>query len=93
MEEKMLHKRIDIEINGNNTENCHPQLATYILDNYPSIDENRLRPAILICPGGGYEHTSDREAEAIAIQMMQWGSMPLYFTILVRQPLFFQGSS
>ncbi len=82
MEEKMLHKRIDIEINGNNTENCHPQLATYILDNYPSIDENRLRPAILICPGGGYEHTSDREAEAIAIQMNAMGfhAFVLYYT-------------
>ena len=60
----------NIDIKGNFGENA--QLVTYILDNSPEIDENRERPAILICPGGGYEMTSDREAEAIAIQMLSW---------------------
>ncbi len=61
----------NIDIKGNFGENA--QLVTYILDNSPEIDENRERPAILICPGGGYEMTSDREAEAIAIQMLSLG--------------------
>ena len=30
-------------------------------------DEKRLRPAVLILPGGGYEHVSDRELEPVAL--------------------------
>src|SRR5699024_2025278 len=33
----------------------------------------RKRPAVIICPGGGYEFTSDREAEPIALKMMNMG--------------------
>lgn len=80
----MLHERIELVIDGKNKngDGCHPVLATYVLDNYPSIDENRVRPAVLICPGGGYEHTSDREAEAIAVQMNAMGfqAFILYYT-------------
>ena len=28
--------------------------------------KNRMRPAIIICPGGGYEWLSEREAEPVA---------------------------
>ena len=38
------------------------RLCTYILDDSDSIAIEK-RPMMLICPGGGYEHTSDREAE------------------------------
>ena len=31
------------------------------------------RPAVIICPGGGYGFTSDREAEPIAMQVMAMG--------------------
>ena len=31
------------------------------------------KPLILLCPGGGYEMTSDREAEALALQFMAMG--------------------
>ncbi|MBO5278991.1 MAG: alpha/beta hydrolase [Lachnospiraceae bacterium] len=78
----MLQERIEVVVDGNNTENCHPYLNTYVLDNYPTINADRVRPAVLICPGGGYEHTSDREAEAIAIQMNAMGfqAFVLYYT-------------
>lgn len=49
------------------------KIYTYILDNYQEIDINRTRPLVLICPGGGYETTSDREAEAVAIQYLARG--------------------
>ena len=49
------------------------RLYTYILDNYEEIDSSRTRPLVLICPGGGYEFTSDREAEAVAIQYIARG--------------------
>ena len=37
----------------------------YCLDNSSEIDPNRKRPSVLVIPGGGYEMTSDREAEPI----------------------------
>lgn len=40
------------------------RLCTYILDDSDSIAIEK-RPMMLICPGGGYEHTSDREAEPL----------------------------
>lgn len=49
------------------------KLYTYILDNFEEIDSNRTRPLVLICPGGGYEFTSDREAEAVAVQYIARG--------------------
>ncbi|ABW02043.1 alpha/beta hydrolase [Caldivirga maquilingensis] len=40
-------------------------LTSYILDTSPEISWGR-RPAIIICPGGGFVRTSDREAEPVA---------------------------
>ena len=34
---------------------------------------NEKRPVILMCPGGGYEMTSDREAEPMAMQFLAMG--------------------
>ena len=30
-------------------------LTTYAIDNSEEMEQDRLRPAIIICPGGGYE--------------------------------------
>lgn len=38
-------------------------LTIYLSDNTPEIDAARRHPMVLICPGGGYTMTSDREAE------------------------------
>lgn len=48
-------------------------LYTYFLDNTEEIDRNRTRPVILLCPGGGYAKTSDREGEAVAMQFLAAG--------------------
>ncbi len=48
------------------------KLCTYILDIGDGIGW-RKRPLILICPGGGYEITSDREAEPLAMQFLAMG--------------------
>ncbi len=48
-------------------------LTCYLLDNYKEFDENRLRPAIILCPGGGYSFRSAREAEPLAIKMLSLG--------------------
>lgn len=60
----MLHQIIEID-----SRECEKaQLYTYFLDNYQEIDLARKRPVVIICPGGAYGYTSEREAEAIAIQ-------------------------
>lgn len=48
-------------------------LTSYIIDNSPEIDEDRTRPAIVICPGGGFNIVSAREGEPIALQMLARG--------------------
>ncbi len=45
----------------------------YLLDNSPEIEANRKRPAMIICPGGGYLLTSDREAEPVAMFFLNQG--------------------
>lgn len=45
----------------------------YVMDTIPEIDPNRRRPAIIICPGGGYHRLSPRESEPVAIQMLALG--------------------
>ena len=43
-----------------------PTLTTYVLDD--PMEQNTKRPAVLVCPGGGYSFCSPREAEPIAMQ-------------------------
>lgn len=42
-------------------------LEGYILDCEISLGQNTARPAIVVCPGGGYVYCSPREAEPIAL--------------------------
>lgn len=49
------------------------QLYGYVLDNFPEITMERTRPAVLILPGGGYEMSTDREAEPIALKFVGEG--------------------
>ena len=57
----MIHEKIEIQLKDSE---FTANLFTYFLDNSPEIDPERRRPVVLICPGGGYAMTSDREAEA-----------------------------
>ena len=54
-------------------------LETFLLDITPKflIQE---RPLIVVCPGGGYRFTSDREAEIVAMQFNAMG----YHTAVLR---------
>lgn len=49
------------------------KLHAYLVDNTPQIDPNRVRPAVLILPGGGFTKTTDRESEPIAVRMLSFG--------------------
>jgi acetyl esterase/lipase len=55
------------------TEGFEPTLTAYCPGNSPEIDLKRKRASILICPGGGYEFTSDREAEPVALKFLSLG--------------------
>ena len=48
----------------------HPEatLEGYILDCELTLGQNRNRPAIVVCPGGGYLYCSPREAEPVALR-------------------------
>ena len=48
-------------------------LSAYIPDVYEEINIKRKRPAVIICPGGGYIFRSRREAEPIALRLMAGG--------------------
>lgn len=48
-------------------------LTGYRLDDSPEFQQGLARPAVLICPGGGYLRTSDREAEPVALRFAAQG--------------------
>lgn len=48
-------------------------LQCYIQDTDEAISPRRLRPAILVIPGGGYCHVSPREAEPVALRFLAKG--------------------
>lgn len=50
-----------------------PTLTAYIINDDSCFDGVRKRPAMLVCPGGGYGCCSNREAEPIALQYMAAG--------------------
>lgn len=71
----MVHQRIDLGTEG-------AVLETYFLDDSDRLKNSRCRPVILICPGGGYSYTTDREAEPIALAFASRG----YHAAVLRYP-------
>lgn len=65
----MIHLTYQISVEGSLPET---KLVTYIQEYSPELMIEK-RPLILICPGGGYGRTSDREAESMALQFMAMG--------------------
>jgi acetyl esterase/lipase len=65
----MLYKEFKISEEGSLD---YAKLTVYIQEYSESIAIEK-RPLILICPGGGYAYTSDREAEPIALTFMAAG--------------------
>ena len=67
--EYMITEKFDIKVEGSLP---GAALYTYIIDYSEELVVNE-RPLILLCPGGGYEWTSDREAEILALQFLAMG--------------------
>ena len=73
----MIFKRIDIDIENNVYLNC------YLHEKEPQWSYGFDRPAVLVCPGGGYSMCSPREADPIALQYSAKGynTFVLYYTV------------
>ncbi len=72
----MIHETITLQVPydrvGVSPEGCKATLTTYINQAF-DLGKAQGRPAVLICPGGGYEYCSDREAEPIALAFAMAG--------------------
>ena len=52
----------------------NPTLTGYLPYNLVEMGRgNEMRPTMLVCPGGGYAHCSEREEEPIALKFLNWG--------------------
>lgn len=66
----MIHEIVPLSVPGA----AGPaELITYAPGAFPELGSERLRAALIICPGGGYEFLSDREAEPVALRFAGLG--------------------
>jgi acetyl esterase/lipase len=86
----VLHQTIQLWEKGQyqveDSSEFQPTLVTYVLEGH------KKRGAVLICPGGGYERLSPREAEPVALQFAAAGfhTFVLYYSVAPKrhpQPL------
>lgn len=61
-------------------------LTTYVLDDSMETLCGKKRPAVLICPGGGYLYCSDREAEPVAMRFVAMG----YHAFVLRYTVYYK---
>jgi len=55
------------------TEGMNASIYCYLPGNSPEIEHDRKRKTVVLCPGGGYGFTSDREAEPVALSLTARG--------------------
>jgi acetyl esterase/lipase len=53
----------------------------------PGLQAGRRRPLVIVCPGGGYQYTSDREAEPVALRFLARGFHAAVLRYSVLTPL------
>lgn len=72
----MQHERIGL--------NQTAYFDTYLLHQSKEYNVGKRRPLVIVCPGGGYAFTSDREAEPIALKFNGIGmhSIVLWYTVM-----------
>lgn len=69
----MIYEKLKIRDISKRLKNSDAVISAYIPANSKEINLNKKRETIIICPGGGYEFTSDREAEPIALKFVAQG--------------------
>ncbi|WP_217362278.1 alpha/beta hydrolase [Cohnella herbarum] len=66
--------------------NEYVRLEAYLLHSSDEFQLGRNRPAVIVCPGGGYLCTSDREAEPVALRFAAQG----YQVFVLRYTTYFK---
>lgn len=68
-----INLKVDYEALGLERPEKNPEFTGYILRNYDEYCKDRKRPAVIVCPGGGYMYCSEREATPIAMEYLAGG--------------------
>lgn len=72
----MIYRTVELSVPyekaGLSSEGCRAVLCCYAADISEEIGLKK-KPAVLICPGGGYDYISDREGEPIAFALLAKG--------------------
>lgn len=66
----MRHETVLLSVPGTGSPT---ELITYVPDHFPELGEDRLRTALILCPGGGYHCLSPREDEPVALRFAGLG--------------------
>lgn len=69
----MIYEKIRVSDISSELKDSQAIISAYIPENSEEININKKRETIVICPGGGYGFTSDREAEPVALKFMAEG--------------------
>lgn len=72
MENKTVVLDVPYKKAGIDPDGCRAELDLYCAGPYEGILLKK-RPAVVICPGGGYEYCSEREAEPVAMRFAAYG--------------------
>ncbi len=72
MQKRTVTLTVPYEKAGLDPTGCLAELDLYNLEQYENVELKR-RPAVVICPGGGYEYCSVREAEPVALRFAAYG--------------------
>lgn len=59
------------------------RLTAWSVQTPETVSRGRRRPAVLILPGGGYEHISPRESEPVALRFLARGWVPFVLSYSV----------
>lgn len=75
----MIHERIKLEMPGSE---IYANVVAYVISHSEEIGIDK-RPLVIVCPGGGYCFTSEREAEMFALKWNAYGyhAMVLWYSV------------
>ena len=79
MKVKHISIAVDPEQTGNPVFGAPADLTAYILEPVEGITDKK-RPAVLLCPGGGYHKLSGGEVHPFAMRYLELVFMSLCFT-------------
>lgn len=72
MQHEIIHLKEKYPFLGEN--GCDPTVEIYLPHNMPEMGrQDKKRPCMIVCPGGGYGMCSERESEPIALHFLPQG--------------------